>query len=72
MDKLRKLVFLIKENDEAPKIIEFITDRSSEWTIQQYGRNSIPLEMELIKDEETEEKEPLSREVDLGLYNVVG
>ena len=72
MDKLRKLVFLIKEIDEAPKIIEFITDRSSEWTIQQYGRNRLPLEMELIKDEETEEKEPLSREVDLGLYNVVG
>ena len=43
MDKLRKLVFLIKENDEAPKIIEFITDRSSEWTIQQYGRNRLPL-----------------------------
>jgi hypothetical protein len=28
--------------------------------------------MELIRDEETEEEKPISREVDLGLYNVVG
>ena len=69
---MKKLVFLIKEQDEAPKVIEFITDRSPEWTIEQYGRNRLPLEMELIKDEETEEKESVSREVDLGLYNLVG
>ena len=47
---MRKLVFLIKEQKEAPKVIEFITDRSPEWTIEQYGRNRLPLEMELIKD----------------------
>jgi hypothetical protein len=69
---MKKLVFLIKEQDEAPKVIEFITDRSPEWTIEQYGRNRLPLEMELIRDEETEENEPISREVDLGLYDVVG
>ena len=69
---MRKLVFLIKEQDEAPKVIEFITDRSPEWTIEQYGRNRLPLEMELIKDEETKEEEHISREVDLGLYNLVG
>ena len=69
---MKKLAFLIKEQDEAPKVIEFITDRSPEWTIEQYGRNRLPLEMELIRDEETEENEPISREVDLGLYDVVG
>ena len=69
---MKKLVFLIKEQNEAPKVIEFITDRTPEWTIEQYGRNRLPLEMELIRNEETEEKEPLSREVDLGLYDIVG
>ena len=69
---MKKLVFLIKEQNEAPKVIQFITDRTAEWTIEQYGRNRLPLEMELIRDEETEEKEPISREVDLGLYDVVG
>ena len=69
---MRKLVFLITEQNEAPKVIEFITDRSPEWTIEQYGRNRLPLEMELIKDEESEEEIQISREVDLGLYNIVG
>tara|TARA_B100001287_G_scaffold219599_1_gene188576 strand:- start:509 stop:718 length:210 start_codon:yes stop_codon:yes gene_type:complete len=69
---MKKLVFLIKETNSAPKVIEFITDRTPEWTIEQYGRNRLPLEMELIRNEETEEKEPLSREVDLGLYDIVG
>ena len=69
---MRKLVFLIKEQKEAPKVIEFITDRSPKWTIEQYGRNRLPLEMELIKDEESKETEPISREVELGLYNLVG
>ena len=48
---MKKLVFLIKEQNEAPKVIEFITDRTAEWTIEQYGRNRLPLEMELIRDE---------------------
>ena len=69
---MRKLVFLITEQNEAPKVIEFITDRSPEWTIEQYGRNRLPLQMELIKDEESEEETQISREVDLGLYNIVG
>ena len=72
MNKMRKLVFVIEEQMEAPKVIEFITDRTAEWTIEQYGRNRLPLKRELIKDEETEEKEPLSREVDLGFYDIVG
>ena len=69
---MKKLVFLIKETNSAPKVIEFITDRTPEWTIEHYGRNRLPLEMELIRNEETEEKAPLSREVDLGLYDIVG
>jgi hypothetical protein len=63
---------IIQEQKEAPKVIEFITDRSPEWTTEQYGRNRLPLEMELIKDEESKETEPISREVELGLYNLVG
>lgn len=70
---MKKLVYLIKEEDKAPTVIEFITDRTTEWTESQYLRNrDIGTTMELISDEETEEKEPLSREVDLGLYNIVG
>jgi len=30
MNKMRKLVFVIEEQMEAPKVIEFITDRTAE------------------------------------------
>ncbi len=36
---MRKLVFLITEQNEAPKVIEFINERSTTWTIEQYERN---------------------------------
>ena len=46
--------------------LEFITDRSDKWTKEQYTRNRKPLTMELVNNETTEEKEPISRKVKLG------
>ena len=66
---MRKLVYKItEEKSQSQSIyhIEFITDRTSEWTEQQYLRNRSNTFMELVSDEETEEKEPTSREVSLG------
>ena len=62
---MRKLIFKIEDNTSS-KQIEFITDRTIEWTKKQYTRNRGPLTMELISDETTEEKETISREVKLG------
>jgi hypothetical protein len=59
---MRKITFKI-EDTTSSKNIEFITDRTSEWTEEQYSRNREPLTMELISDEETKETEPLSREI---------
>ena len=59
---MRKITFKI-EDTTSSKNIEFITDRTSEWTEEQYSRNREPLTMELISDEETKEPEPLSREI---------
>jgi hypothetical protein len=66
---MRKLIYkVIEEKSQSQSIyhIEFITDRTSEWTEQQYLRNRSNTFMELVSDEETEEKEPTSREVKLG------
>lgn len=66
---MRKLIYKIteeKEQSESIYHIEFITDRTSEWTEEQYLRNRSNTIMELISDEETEEQEGLSREVELG------
>lgn len=66
---MRKQIFkVIEEKEQSQSIyhIEFITERTSEWTEQQYLRNRSNTIMELISDEETEEKEPVSREVKLG------
>ena len=66
---MRKQIFkVIEEKEQSQSIyhIEFITDRESEWTEKQYLRNRSNTIMELISDEETEEKEPVSREVKLG------
>ena len=66
---MRKLVYKITEEKEQSQSIyhiEFITDRTPEWTEQQYLRNRSNTFMELVIDEETEEKEPTSREVKLG------
>ena len=66
---MRKLIYKITEEKEQSQSIyhiEFITDRTSEWTEQQYLRNRSNTFMELVSDEETEEKEPTSRKVNLG------
>ena len=66
---MRKLIYKIVEetkNTQTHKFIEFITDRTPKWTEEQYLRNRINTTMELIGDEETEETEPISREVRLG------
>tara|TARA_B100000780_G_scaffold95512_1_gene66597 strand:- start:135 stop:320 length:186 start_codon:yes stop_codon:yes gene_type:complete len=61
---MRKIKFNIKTQNEKPNmVIEFITDRTPEWTEEQYTRNREPLTMELISNEATEEQEPLSREI---------
>ena len=59
---MRKITFKI-EDSTSSKNIEFITDRTTEWTEEQYTRNREPLKLELISDEETKETESLSREV---------
>ena len=66
---MRKLVYKITEEKEQSQSIyhiEFITDRTPEWTEQQYLRNRSNTFMELVSDEETKEKESVSREVKLG------
>ena len=66
---MRKQTFKItEEKSQSQSIyhIEFITDRTPEWTEQQYLRNRTNTFMELVSDEETEEKEPVSRKVKLG------
>jgi len=63
---MRKLTFQIKtegEQSQTHEFKEFITDRTPEWTIEQYTRNREPLIMELISDEETEETQSISREI---------
>lgn len=54
---MRKLTFKIKtegEQSQTHEFKEFITDRTPEWTIEQYSRNREPLTMELISNEEEE------------------
>ena len=66
---MRKLLFKIREeteNSQTTKFIEFITDRTPQWTEEQYLRNRVNTTLELIEDEETKETEPISREVRLG------
>jgi hypothetical protein len=63
---MRKLTFQITTEglqSQTTKHIEFITDRTPEWTIEQYTRNREPLTMELISNEETKETESISREI---------
>ena len=66
---MRKLIYKITEEKEQSQSIyhiEFITDRTPEWTEEQYLRNRTNTFMELVSDEETEEQTALSREVELG------
>lgn len=62
---MRKLTYKITEASNTYGL-EFVTDRTSEWTEEQYTRNREPLTMELISNETTEEKKPISRKVNLG------
>ena len=63
---MRKLIYKITELNEEPYRLEFITDRTPEWTEEQFTRHRINCKMELISNETTEEKEPISRESKLG------
>lgn len=59
-----KLVYLINEGDESYGM-EFITDRTPQWTEQQYMRNRSDITMTLIGEEPTEETEGTARKIDL-------
>ena len=61
---MRRLVFEIKKDNEISHM-EFITDRTPGWTIQQYLRNRSDIEMTLISSDTTDEKEFSSREITL-------
>ncbi|NDB29720.1 hypothetical protein EB155_08105 [archaeon] len=66
---MRKLTYKIKTETDSSQTIEikeFITDRTPEWTEEQYLRNRSNTIMELVSDEVTEEKEAVSREIELG------
>jgi len=62
---MRKLIYNVTDGDER-YTLEFITDRTPEWTEQQYTRHRINCKMDLISNETTEEQKPISREVRLG------
>ena len=61
---MRKLIFEIKKDKEISHM-EFITDRTSAWTTQQYLRNRPGVIMTLISNNSTDEKEYSSREITL-------
>lgn len=61
---MRRLVFEIKKDNEISHM-EFITDRTPAWTIQQYLRNRSDIVMTLISNNTTDEKEFSSREITL-------
>ena len=61
---MRRLVFEIKKGNEISHM-EFITDRTPGWTIQQYLRNRFDIVMTLISSDTTDEKEFSSREITL-------
>ena len=59
-----KLTYLITEEDESYGM-EFITDRTPQWTEQQYKRHRVNITMTLIGEEPTEETEGTAKKVDL-------
>ena len=66
---MRKLIYKITPpcgtmgRGDAPYNVEFVTDRTPEWTEKEYSRNREPLTMELISNEATKETEAVSREI---------
>lgn len=63
-NKMRKLIFEIKKGNEVSHM-EFITDRTPGWTIQQYLRNRSDIVMTLISNNTTDEKDYSTREITL-------
>ena len=59
---MRKLIFELKEGDKISHM-EFITDRTPGWTVQQYLRNRLSTVMTLISNESIDKQEPSSREI---------
>ena len=62
---MRKLIFKIEDNGKK-FLLECVTDRTPEWTMNQYSRNRKGCIIEMISNEETEERQPTSREIGLG------
>ena len=58
---MRKLTFKIVEGSELYQM-QFITDRTPKWTVEQYSRNR-NCTMRLIGDEPTEETEATSKRI---------
>lgn len=58
---MRKLTYLITQGSELQQI-EFITDRTPEWTVEQYTRHR-NCTMELIGNEPTEETESKTKRI---------
>lgn len=63
---MRKFLFKITNTKKEVYFLECISDRAASWTKEQYLRHRGGYQMELISDEETEEKTAVSREVELG------
>ena len=61
---MRRLVFEIKKDNKISHM-EFITDRTPGWTVQQYLRNRPGTVMTLISNNSTDVKEYSSREITL-------
>ena len=59
---MRKLTYLITEQNESYSMV-FVTDRTSQWTEEQYMRHRI-CTMSLVGDEPTEETKPTSYKLD--------
>ena len=55
---MRKLTYLIVPNEGNYYHVEFITDREPKWTEEQFLRHRRGYKMEMLSDEETEEKIP--------------
>jgi|TARA_B110000908_G_scaffold160407_1_gene203603 hypothetical protein len=63
---MKKYEFKITPPTESAYNLEIISDRSSDWHKDQYLRHRTNYNMELIKENATEEQEAISREVRLG------
>lgn len=60
---MRKLTYVITDNGKT-YYMEFITDRTPQWTESQYTRHRLNCKMELISDEPTTETKPITRKID--------